>query len=234
MFSALLKAFAQLRDPRTRRYVWRSLGAAILLLAALVVAVSATAASLTLVSLGWLDTVIDFAAGFGALLLAWLLFPASVLLIVGFFLEGVADRVEARYYPNLPEVRDQPLAEQALSGARFAALALALNLLALPAVLLLSFFPPLNLFVFYGLNGYLLGREYFELVALRRLDARRVRTLRQAHRGRLFLGGVVIAFLSTVPVINLVAPVVATAFMLHLFEALRRRDPRSVQPEATA
>ena len=37
--------------------------------------------------------------------------------------------------------------------------------------LLLIWLPPINLFIFYGLNGYLLSREYFELVALRHLDA---------------------------------------------------------------
>lgn len=233
MLSALFKAFVQLSDPRTRRYVWLSLAAALLLLAALVVAVWVAAASLSLVPLGWLDAVIDFAAGLGALALAWLLFPAAALFIVGFFLEDVAKAVEARHYPDLPAARELSLAEEALSGARLAGTALLLNLLALPLFVFLFFFPPFNLFVFYGLNGYLLGREYFELVALRRLDARQVRTLRRAHGGRLFLGGVVIAFLSTVPVVNLVVPVVATAFMLHLFEMLRRRHPPSVQPQAT-
>ncbi len=84
--------------------------------------------------------------------------------------------------------------------------------------------PPLNLFVFYGLNGYLLGREYFELVAARRFDMAGVRRLRRAYRGRLLLAGAVIAFLLTVPIVNLVTPVVATGFMLHVFERLRRRE----------
>ncbi|WP_162913146.1 EI24 domain-containing protein [Rhodospirillaceae bacterium SYSU D60014] len=234
MLSVLIKAFAQLTDPRARRYVWLSLGGAIAVLVALVIVIWLAAFQLQFVSLGWLDTVIDVGAGLGAILLAWLLFPVSVLLIVGFFLEDVAEAVEARHYPDLPEARSQSVGEAVLSSARFAGLALLLNLLALPLIIVLFFFPPFNLFVFYGLNGYLLGREYFELVALRRLDPRQVRALRQAHRGRLFLGGVVIAFLSTVPVINFVAPVVATAFMLHLFEALRRRQPQRVPPGRAA
>ena len=89
--------------------------------------------------------------------------------------------------------------------------------------LLLLFVPPLNLFVFYGLNGYLLGREYFELVAVRRFDVTVVGRLRRRYRGKVFMAGVVIAFLLSLPLINIVMPVVATAFMVHVFEDVRRR-----------
>jgi uncharacterized protein involved in cysteine biosynthesis len=71
--------------------------------------------------------------------------------------------------------------------------------------------------VFYGVNGYLLGREYYELVALRRLPAVPLRGRWRAERPRLVLAGAIIAFLLTVPVLNLVAPIIATAFMVHLF-----------------
>jgi uncharacterized protein involved in cysteine biosynthesis len=76
--------------------------------------------------------------------------------------------------------------------------------------------------IYLALNGYLLGREYFELVAGRRLPWSKVVGLRRRVRGRLWLAGVAIALLLTVPVFNLVAPVVAIAFMVHLFEGLRR------------
>jgi len=36
---------------------------------------------------------------------------------------------------------------------------------------------------------------------------------------------VVIAALFALPLVNLVAPVIATAFMLHIFEALPRIEP---------
>ena len=81
---------------------------------------------------------------------------------------------------------------------------------------------PLIPFVFYAVNGYLLGREYFELVAMRRLDPDAARRLRRAHRGELFVAGVVMAFLLTLPVVNLLAPVVITAAMVHLFEGWRK------------
>ena len=152
--------------------------------------------------------------GLAALGLTWLFFPAVVSTVVGSLLEGVARAVEARYYPHLPPARGISLATTVITTAKFLVALVVLNLLMLPLYLI----PAINLFVFYVLNGYLLGREYFELVALRRSDSGRARALRKARRGPLFLAGVVIAFLLTVPGINLLAPVVATAAMVHLFE----------------
>ena len=105
-------------------------------------------------------------------------------------------------------------------GVRLALLGIAVNLLALPLYFLL---PGLNLVVFYGLNGWLLGREYFELVALRRLDERQLRAVWRAHWPLPLAGGVVIAMLLTVPVVNFAAPLVAAIFMLHLFERMQQR-----------
>lgn len=221
MISALAKAFSQLGDPRIRRVIWLSVGLAIAVLAALAIALWFLidwAAGLT----GWLDTLAEFAAGLGVVLLAWLLFPAAIGLTVGLFLEQVADAVEARFYPGLPAPRAQSVREAIATGVRFALAALALNVLVLPLYVVLIFVPPFNLILFYALNGYLLGREYFETVALRRLDARQARALRQAQSGRVFLAGAIIAFLLTIPFVNLVAPVIGTAFMVHLFEPMRR------------
>jgi uncharacterized protein involved in cysteine biosynthesis len=222
LFSALFKAFAQFADPRLRRVLWRSLGLALAVLAALAVGLWLVLGALGAVGIGWIDAIVDVAAGVGVAVVAWLLFPAAVSVTVGLFLEDAAAAVEARHYPDLPPARAQPVGEAVLAGARFAGAALLLNLLVLPLYLALFFIPPLNIFVFYGLNGYLLGREYFELVALRRLDERRVRELRRAQSGRVFVAGVIVTALLTVPVVNLVAPIAATAFMLHLFEGLRR------------
>jgi uncharacterized protein involved in cysteine biosynthesis len=137
-------------------------------------------------------------------------------------LDEVAEAVEARYYPGQPPARRQPVAALVWTGVRFAAVAILLNLLLVPIYLILLVFPPLYLVVFYVVNGYLLGREYFELVAYRRLEERTADAMRRAFRGRLTLAGVVMALMLTIPVFNLVAPIAATAFALHLFEAMRR------------
>jgi len=97
------------------------------------------------------------------------------------------------------------------------------NLIALPFYLILLFLPQFNLLIFYGLNGYLLGREYFELVGQRRLSLKDTKALRRRNRLRVLLAGAVIAFLLTLPILNLFTPIVATAFMLHVFERLRNR-----------
>ena len=77
---------------------------------------------------------------------------------------------------------------------------------------------------FYGFNGYLFSREYFELVALRRIDAKTVKTLRKKHKFYLWSGGIVIVFFMTMPFVNMIAPVIATAFMVHLFEKLQQKE----------
>lgn len=226
VLTALLRSFAQLGDPRIRRVVWLSLGATLTLLLALVTVLWVLIVQWQLIAIGWLDAVLDAAAGLAVLVLAWFLFPAIASSVAGFFLEEVAEAVEARHYPGLPPARPQPMIEAVFDSLRFAGLALLLNLLFLPLYLVLLFLPPLNLVVFYGLNGYLLGREYFELAAVRRLERSRIRALRRAYRGRLFLAGALIAVLLTVPLVNLVAPIIGTALMVHVLEMLRRRAGR--------
>lgn len=216
MIKALLAAFADLQLPGVRRVLGFGLAIAIATLLATGVGVWFLVVWLADLDIGWLDGIVEFAAGLGVIVLAWLLFPIAVSSTVGIFLDEVCDSVEAAHYPALPPARDQPLMESIFSGLAFAGVALALNLLLLPVYLFLFFFPPLYALIFYGVNGYLLGREYFEQVALRRLDRRAAGTLRRTQQGRILAAGVVIAFLLTVPVVNLIAPVVATAFMLHL------------------
>jgi uncharacterized protein involved in cysteine biosynthesis len=94
-----------------------------------------------------------------------------------------------------------------------------LNLLVLPIYLV----PVLNIFVFYALNGYLLGREYFELAALRRMDDTSARQTRRRHGTRVFIAGIVITFLLSIPFVNWFMPVVAAAFIVHVFEGIRSR-----------
>jgi CysZ protein len=172
-------------------------------------------------TVGWrvVNWLIDLVGAVGVLLLSWLLFPAVVTMIMGLFLERVAAAVEVVHYPDRGPPRLQSIGEAVWGGVRLMVLSLALNLLALPIYLLL---PGLNVVVFLGLNGYLLGREYFELAALRRLDTHAAKELRHRFAGRVLSSGVIIAAAFAVPFVNLIAPVVATAFMVHVFERLSR------------
>jgi uncharacterized protein involved in cysteine biosynthesis len=169
-----------------------------------------------------LDWIADSLGGLAALALTWLLFPAVVTLMVGFFVERIAAAVEQTDYPGRGPPRYQPLVESVGVMSRLAGLTVVLNMLALPLYLLV---PGINLVLFLALNGYLLGRGYFEVVALRRLDAAKVKLLRSRFAGRVFIGGMAVAVLFTLPLVNLVAPVIATVFMLHVFEALPRIEP---------
>lgn len=221
MIYALLRAVSALALPRLRHVIAISLGLSVLSFAALWLAVAIVLDRT--ISLGWapLDWLVELLGTAAVLGLSWLLFPAVVTLFMGLFLGQVAAAIEALDYPGRGPARPQPLGEVLRVTLRLMLLTIALNLLALPVYLLA---PGLNVFVFLGLNGYLFGREYFEVVALRRLDTVATRLARRRFGGRIFLGGVLIAALFAVPLVNLVAPVVATAFMVHLFEGLPRAE----------
>ena len=215
MIGAFIKAVGQLSDRATRRVVWISLGLGAAVMAGLWTAIAYMLTSTRLFQSGWLEAAADLLGGAAAVVFTWLLFPAVISAFIGLHVEGIARAVEARHYPDLPPARGESLASSMVTALRFSALMVALNLIALVFLVV----PPLFPFVFLGLNGYILGREYFELVAHRRIRPDEARILGKAHRVRLFAFGVVIAALLTVPGVNLLAPVIATAAMVHLFEA---------------
>lgn len=236
MISDLAKAFGQLSDPAARGVLWRSLFFSLLTFVVLWVlaSIGLSYAGDGLVAWvaaqgvgGWLLWLVEVLFGLAwvsaLILVSFFLFPPIVATALSFLLDDVCRAVEARHYPGLPPAREPPLLEEIADGLRFAAVTIGLNLLALPLYLLLLFIPGANLLLYYGLNGYLFGREYFELVAIRRLPQSESRALRRRHGGSIFVGGAVIALLLTLPLINIVTPVVATAFMLHRFEKIRRR-----------
>ena len=216
MIKAFSRAIGQLGDPAIRRIVWIGLIGAAGVFVFLWTGVGVLLTETTFFQTGWLDRAVDILGGLATLVVTVLFFPAVATAILGFFLEDAAEAVERRYYPLLPAPRHQSVEEIILSSAKFLAVMLALNVLVLVFLLV----PPVFPFVFYAVNGYLLGREYFEVVALRRHDPAAVKELRRRHRGQLFLAGVIIAFLLTLPLINLIAPVLATAVMVHLYSSM--------------
>lgn len=220
MLTAFRLALEDTLAPEQRRAIGVSLGLAALLLALLWLGIGLLLAYGRVAGIWWLDTLIDLAGGAASLLLAWILFPAITLLILGFFLDGVVAAVESRRYPGLGPIRRRGAAGALTGALRPLALAVLLNLLVLPLYLL----PQINLFIYYLLNGYLVGREYFEVVALRRVDEGVARAMWRRHRGGLVLAGMGVVFLLSLPLVNLVAPVMAAAFMLHVFEGLRRGE----------
>lgn len=230
MISSLFKAFAQLGDPRLRAIVWRGAGVALVAFIALWALCwwgidhAGTAFAGWLAEDGFWNDAIEVLVGLGGfaavIVASFLMFPAVMGLAQSLFLEDAAGRVEERYYGDLPPADEQPIWEGVKDGLSLALVTILANLIVLPVYLLLPFF---NLVVFYILNGYLLGREYFELVAVRRMTRPDVQRLRRRYGGRITAAGVPIAILMTIPLVNLLAPVVATAFMVHVFERVRRQ-----------
>ncbi|MAI98743.1 MAG: hypothetical protein CMH67_04035 [Nisaea sp.] len=220
MITAFSRAVTQMFDPSLRNLVLVSVAASIVLLGCLVMAIWLALDSLALFDIGWLNSSIEWLGKLALVLFSWMLFPSTTQLVTGFLLDKVARRVEAVYYPDLGSPNAQPLTETLTAAVKFLLTAVALNVLALPLYITLTVFSPV---IFYALNGYLLGREYFEMVASRRLDANGVVRLKKAHGLQIWITGAVLVFLMTVPIINLLTPVVATAAMLHIFEKLRAR-----------
>lgn len=234
MFGYLAKAFAQLTDPKLRGVLWFGIFGALAVFAALWAGtwwLLSVIDPSSIWGLGWLIEMLGETVGwiaglafFGTMLvLTFLMFPAVVTILVGLLLEKVVDAVEARHYPELGEPRRQGIGEILGSTVKFALTLILLNLLSLPLHLILIFIPGANLVLYYLLNGYLIGREYFELVAYRRLTPGEAIQLRRENWTRVLLAGVVLTFLMTIPVVNLIAPVLGVAFVAHLAHDLMRR-----------
>lgn len=152
----------------------------------------------------------------GAGVIAWFLFPGIMPVIIHFFDEGIASVIEQHDYPGTPHTPEQPFWPKLTRDLRFAFVAIGLNLLVLPLYLL----PGLNLILFYLLNGYLLGREFFAMVARRHLPPAESEALYRANRTIVVMAGIGLAAMATVPVANLFAPFWGIAVMVHLYHRL--------------
>lgn len=228
MFSALFLAIQQLADKRIRSVVVRAVVVSGVVFIALIFGISWTLTSTSFFGIEWLDSGVPILGGATAFAIGLLIFPALTGLVISFMMEEIARAVETRHFPDLPGVREEPIWEMVRHAARFASIAVGLNLLVLvfvvPVLLITFVLAPLIPFVFCALNGYLLGREYFEFAALRRLDPAAMQLLRRRHKTRIFICGIVISVLMAIPLVNWLMPVVAAAYMVHVFEHARRRN----------
>lgn len=229
IFVDFLRALGQLGDPKFQRVLLLGVALTVVLLAGVTVGFSAAINwlvpdTMTLPGVGPIGG-IDIAASWAFVLaMVWL----SVFLMVpvasavtGLFLEAVVDAVEARHYDRLPAVTPLPLWDVVLDGVNFAGLVIAVNLLALVAYGFAGPFAPL---VFWAVNGFLLGREYFMLVAQRRLGRDRARALRRKRFATVWAAGILMAVPLSLPIVNLLIPVLGVATFTHLFQRLAARN----------
>ncbi|MDP6351437.1 MAG: EI24 domain-containing protein [Alphaproteobacteria bacterium] len=219
MIAALAKTLAQLFEPELRAVIWRVLLLTAASFAGLWVALGAVLFNISWVSIGWLDTIIGWLGGALGVVLTLILFPPIATLVASLFQDRIALLVERRHYPDLGPTAGVPLGQQMAAAVKLLVWTIAANLVALPLYLLL---PVANLLIFFAINGFLLGREYFEAVALRRATPEQTAALRRQNRIRIWLAGVAIAVCFWLPAVNLIAPIIGTMIMVHRFEALRR------------
>ena len=218
MIGDALDAFAQIFSPPFRWVMAKSLAltAAILVLAG----VALDRFALTFVHVGphWLGALISFVLAFGVIAGMILLAAPVTSLVAGFYLDDIAEIVEREIDPKAPPGRPLPLWPSIVMGLRFGALSFVVSIV----VLALTLFTGVGLLSFFALNGYLLGREYFELAAMRHMPRADARLLREDNGLAIFLAGVIVACFVAVPVLNLLTPLFATAYMTRVFKRLAR------------
>lgn len=174
---------------------------------------------------GWVNWLLRNFGAVALFFLMLLLFPALLAIVVSCFFDAIINEVERRNYPDLPPKRVQPPGELIAYIVKFTLLILAMNIAVLPLYLLL---PGINFLIAWVANGYIFGREYYEAVAMRRLDPRAMHALRHEGGGRVFRAGFLLAMLKTVPFLNLVMPVVGCAYLTHMFHAMPWREKAKV------
>jgi uncharacterized protein involved in cysteine biosynthesis len=226
ILSDFLKSVAQFDDPKFRRVLWRGLGLTIVLLIAACLLVnfginqllsSAWAANL-IGDQSWLGALINIGGVLFTIALSiWLMVPVTSA-IIALFLDEVAQAVEARHYPHLPKQTATKLQDQILVGIRFLGILLLANI---GALILSMIVPLLAPFVFWATNGYLMGREYFQMAAMRRLPRAQAQELYQRHQGSIWTAGILMAIPMSIPLVGLFIPILGAATFTHQFERLR-------------
>lgn len=223
------KAIAQLPDPTFRRVLLIGIGATVGLLVAITWLFTLLLGwlvpdALTLPFVGevtWLD---DLASGLGILsmlgLSVFLMVPVASA-FTGLFLEDIADAVEARHYPGLGQPPKVPFAEALRDTFGFLGVLVVANMAALVLYLM---FIPLAPLIFWGLNGFLLGREYFQVTAMRRLGREGAAQMRKRHMLKIWIAGVPMAMVLSLPLINLIIPVIGAAAFTHLYHRLAAQE----------
>ena len=216
MLAAAMLAARQILSPPFRTVLWKSIGLTVAFLAVVWVGLQALLAAFIVLPFPWLETAISVLSGLGLLFgLAFVVAPVTAL-FAGLFVDEVAALVEAEIDPAGRPGDALPLLAGAWVSLRFFGVVVLVNLIALPMVLFLGF----GVLIFFIANAYLLGREYFQIAAMRYHDAATVRSLRIRHGARLFLAGMIIAGFTALPIVNLLAPLFATAFMVRVHKRI--------------
>ncbi|MGC1497080.1 MAG: EI24 domain-containing protein [Sulfitobacter sp.] len=225
VFQSFGLAVSQLSDARFRRVFMIGIGLSLALLVAVTAGFSwlveaSTPEEAWLPILGevrWLKDLLSWGAVFLLAFLSMFLMVPVASAITSMFLDDVAHAVEGEHYPDLPPATRIPFGDALRDTVNFLGVLVGANLL---AILLYIFFAPAALFIFWGLNGFLLGREYYTMAAIRRVGRKRAKELRRKNFGTIWLAGILMAMPLSIPLINLLIPILGAATFTHLFHLL--------------
>jgi CysZ protein len=226
MIRAFFLSLGDLADPAIVRVFAKTIALTLAIFVVLGAGLWFATRWLVIDQLGWDETAGNLAAisGFLAMLLfGWVLFRAIAVAVIWLFGDDIVIAVERRHYPDaLASAHPVPIARSLTLGLRSAGRALLVNLLLMPiyvALLVTGFGTPL---LFYAANGWLLGADLGEMVAVRHLTRGEIKAWRRDTRWKRWDLGVGVAALLSVPIINLVAPVLGAAMATHLFHGRKQ------------
>jgi CysZ protein len=174
--------------------------------------------------------ILSVAASLGIVVGSVFLMPAVTALVASFFVDDIALEVERSRYPGEPGGKPLPLLRATIEGGKTALMAIAVYLVALPFLLFAGF----GAVIFFFCTAYILGREYFELAALRYRPVAEARALRKRHQGTVFVAGMFIAVFVSIPIVNLATPLFGMAFMVHMHKRLSGTHPLRIKIEPNA
>jgi uncharacterized protein involved in cysteine biosynthesis len=224
-----------------RSILWRSIGLALVLITVLAIALQRLLSWFATSGEGWAETmlgssfhtplnvlawIVSIAAGLGVVLGAIFLMPAITSLVASLFVDDVADHVEREHYPAERPGVALPFGVAVTEGTKTALLTILVYLIALPFV----FVAGAGFLVFFFATAWLLGREYFELAAMRFRSPAEAKAMRRDNAATVFTAGLVIAAFVSIPVVNLATPLFGMAFMVHMHKRLSGSRPELIEP----
>lgn len=237
MLDAAVKALSQILSPPMRSILWRSIGLALVLVVVLALGLQRLLSWFATSGEGWAEAmlgpgfhtplnvlawILSIAAGLGVVFGAVFLMPAITSLIAGVFVDEVADHVELEHYPAERPGMELPLGLAMTEGVKTASLTILVYLIALPFV----FVAGAGFIAFFIATAWLLGREYFELAAMRFRPPAEAKAMRKRNAAIVFAAGLIIAAFVSIPIVNLATPLFGMAFMVHMHKRMRGTKAR--------
>jgi len=245
MLDAAIKALSQILSPPMRSILWRSIGLALVLIVVLAIGLQRLLSWLATSGEVWAEAllgpsfqtaldilawIVSIAAGLGVVFGAVLLMPAITSLVASLFVDDVADHVEREHYPAERPGVALPLPVAITEGVKTASLTILVYLVALPFVL----FAGAGFIIFFIATAWLLGREYFELAAMRFRSPQEAKAMRKDNAATVFTAGLFIAAFVSIPIVNLATPLFGMAFMVHMHKRLSGPRPELIEPTRKA